>query len=205
MLKLDHIAVACETLDEGRAYVEQALGVSMQPGGKHARFGTHNLLLGLADGIYFEVIAVDPDAPAPHGPRWFNMDHFSGAPKLTNWICQTDDMARALAAAPDGVGPAVELRRDDLIWQMAASRGGILPYDQCFPALISWGNSPHPSTRLAPSGARLLRLEIEHPLAENLRADLSGMFADDRISISNGDVMRMRAVFDTENGTRVLE
>ena len=61
MLTLDHIAVACTDLAEGTAWAEERLGVKMQTGGKHARYGTHNTLLGLADGLYFEVIAIDPD------------------------------------------------------------------------------------------------------------------------------------------------
>ena len=46
MLKLDHFAVAAETLEAGRAYAEEALGVTLRPGGQHAHFGTHNMLLG---------------------------------------------------------------------------------------------------------------------------------------------------------------
>ncbi|MEL6648491.1 MAG: VOC family protein, partial [Pseudomonadota bacterium] len=45
MLELDHLAIAAETLEDGREAVEAALGVSLQPGGQHAHFGTHNLLL----------------------------------------------------------------------------------------------------------------------------------------------------------------
>lgn len=28
----------------------------------------------MEDGMYLEVIAVDPDAPAPTRPRWFSLD-----------------------------------------------------------------------------------------------------------------------------------
>ena len=49
MLILDHIAVAATDLGHGTKWVEQALGVPMQPGGQHAHFGTHNTLLGLGD------------------------------------------------------------------------------------------------------------------------------------------------------------
>ena len=100
VLRLDHIAVACESLEEGRAWVEERLGKPLQPGGKHARFSTHNLLLGLEGGIYVELIAIDPDAPDPGRRRWFDLDDFSGAPKLTNWICATENLADALALAP---------------------------------------------------------------------------------------------------------
>ena len=77
MLELDHLAVSGETLEAGRAHVEDALGVTLQPGGQHRHFGTHNLLLGLEDGLYLEVITVDPSAPDPDYPRWFDLDRFA--------------------------------------------------------------------------------------------------------------------------------
>lgn len=40
----------------------------------HPQFGTHNRCLGMEDGIYLEVIAVDPEAPPPSRPRWFGLD-----------------------------------------------------------------------------------------------------------------------------------
>ena len=51
MLELDHIAVSGATLDDAAEAVEAALGVAMQPGGRHALFSTHNRLLGLDDGL----------------------------------------------------------------------------------------------------------------------------------------------------------
>ncbi|MDQ2088329.1 VOC family protein [Marimonas arenosa] len=204
MLKLDHIAVACEALEEGRAHVEQALGVSLEPGGKHARLGTHNLLMGLEDGVYFEVIAIDPEAPDPGLRRWFNLDDFQGAPRLTNWICQTDDLDDALALAPPQMGQPIELTRGDLRWMMAAGIDGRLPFDQGFPAIISWGASPHPSTRLKPSGLRLERLIITNPQAAALRAALAPLVSDARIVIEQGDV-GMRAEFSSPTGQKVLE
>ncbi len=83
---LDHIAVSGTTLPEAVAAVEEALGVRMQPGGEHAVFHTHNALLGLADGLYLEAIAINPDAPVPERPRWFDLDRFAGPARLTNWI-----------------------------------------------------------------------------------------------------------------------
>ena len=203
MMKLDHIAVAAETLDEGRAYVEEALGVPLEQGGKHTKLGTHNMLLGLEDGVYFELIAIDPDAPDPGLRRWFNLDDFSGAPRLTNWICQTGDLTDALALAPEQMGSPIELTRGDLRWMMAAGIDGRLPFDQGFPAIINWGDSPHPSTRLTPSGLRLERLVITNPEAEALRQALSLLISDARIVIEQGAV-GMRAEFSSASGQKVL-
>ena len=90
-MRLDHLAIAAETLEEGVAWAQERLGVSFMAGGKHERFGTHNQLLGLADGLYLEVIAVDPDAIC-EGPRWFALDDFKGPPRLANWICEASNI-----------------------------------------------------------------------------------------------------------------
>ena len=58
---LDHIAVSGETLAAAIDAVATTLGASMQPGGQHDVFGTHNALLGLEDGLYLEAIAIDPN------------------------------------------------------------------------------------------------------------------------------------------------
>ena len=101
LLAFDHIAVSAETLGEGVAYVEDALGVRLAAIGHHPHMATHNRLLGLGD-LYLEVIAADPDAPQPDWPRWFDLDHFSGPPRLTNWVARTNDLAAALATALPG-------------------------------------------------------------------------------------------------------
>ena len=71
MLVLDHIAVAAESLAEGAAHVEAALGVPLSDVGVHDLMGTHNRLLSLGPGLYLEVIAIDPEArpPAQGGRR----------------------------------------------------------------------------------------------------------------------------------------
>jgi catechol 2,3-dioxygenase-like lactoylglutathione lyase family enzyme len=70
----DHLVLAARDLDAGAAWLESLLGVKLAQGGKHARMGTHNRLLGLGDNFYLELIAIDPDAVAPGRPRWFGLD-----------------------------------------------------------------------------------------------------------------------------------
>ena len=62
VLRLDHLAVVAETLDEGVDWVETSLGLPMAGGGEHAAMGTHNRLLSLGD-VYLEVIAVNYKEP----------------------------------------------------------------------------------------------------------------------------------------------
>jgi hypothetical protein len=202
-MRLDHIAVSAATLDEGAAAVEAALGVPLAPGGQHANMGTHNRLLGLGD-IYLEVIAIDPDAQKPDWPRWFDLDRFSGAPRVTNWIVACDDLDAEVAAGPEGVGLPVALSRGDLSWRMAIPATGRLPFDDAFPALMRWNGTAHPATRLPDRGVRLTRLEVAHPDAAALRAALEGRFADPRLVIIEGSAKAIRGTFETPGGTRTL-
>ena len=113
MLELDHLVVAASTLELGVKWTEQKLGVAMQAGGKHPLFGTHNALLKLGETSYLEVIAIDPDAPAPIRARWFALDTFAEEPKLIHWVARTDDIeARVLKF--ENLGRILEASRADL-------------------------------------------------------------------------------------------
>lgn len=202
-MQLDHLAFAGDTLPAAVDAIESALGVAMQPGGQHALFGTHNYLLGMADGLYLEAIAIDPDAANPTRPRWFDLDRFTGSAHLTNWICQTDNIDETLSRLPADIGEPVALKRGDLHWQMAVPANGILPFDNLHPALISWQSTVHPSAVLTASGCALRRLVITHPDAAVLRAALSGEFDDPRVVFEPGPAAMM-AEIETPHGLRVL-
>ncbi|WP_323006391.1 VOC family protein [Pseudorhodobacter sp.] len=204
MLTLDHLALSATNLAEGVDLVEQALGVALAPGGTHALMSTHNRLLGLGD-IYLEVIAIDPAAPKPPHPRWFDLDHFTGAPRLTTWIVACDNLDTALATLPQAAGTPVDLQRGDLRWRMAVPANGRLPFGDAHPALIQWHGSAHPAQRLPDSGIRLALLEITTPDAAALNDALKGQFHDARVNIIPGPQKAMRASFSTPHGTRVLE
>lgn len=201
MAAFDHLAVSAATLDEGAAVVEAALGLPVGPGGVHPFMGTHNRLLGLGPGEYLEVIAIDPAAPAPPHPRWFRLDRFCGAPRLSNWIVRVEDLDAALVMAPDGAGQAVDLERGAYRWRMAVPADGCLPFDDAFPALIQWRGSLHPAAQLPDLGCRLVRLEIAHPEAEALRAALP--VSDPRLIVVPGE-RALRATIATPHGERHL-
>lgn len=203
MIEFDHIAISGATLAEAQAHVEEALGVPLQPGGAHDVFSTHNALLGLEDGLYLEAIAIDPEAPTPARPRWFDLDRFTGRPRLTNWICRTSDLDAALARMPAGMGAPVDLQRGDLRWRMAVPSSGILPFDNCAPALIQWQTAQHPATRLARSAVRLERLTVQHPQAEALQAVLAAYLDDDRIGFETAPP-GLVAAFATPHGPREI-
>ena len=201
-LELDHLAISAASLAEGVASIAALLGVTLAPGGSHPYMGTHNRLLSLGPGLYLEVIAIDPAATRPAQPRWFDLDRFSGPPRLTNWICRTDDLDAALAAAPPGMGPAQALSRGDYHWRFATPPTGILPFDDAHPALIQWQGPLHPAAALPDSGCRLRRLVVAHPDAGRLLLSLAAL-ADPRVDVVAGERAIM-AEIDTPDGLRVL-
>ena len=202
-LIFDHLAVSAMSLADGVGVVETALGVQVAGGGVHPHMATHNRLLGLGD-LYLEVIAVDPVALRPAWPRWFDLDAFQGAPRLTNWVARCEDISAAVADSPAGTGVPVALQRGDFRWQMAVPTDGKLPFDGGFPALIQWYGPLHPARSLPDVGVRLTRLEIAHPAATDLRAALAGRLHDQRVVIVQGAVPAMQASFSTPHGPRVL-
>lgn len=202
MLRVDHLAVVAGRLEAGVALVEDLFGVPMAGGGTHAAMGTHNRLLGLGD-LYLEVIATDPGAPVPARPRWFDMDRFSGPPRLANWVVATDDLEGALAAGPAGWGDPMVLSRGDYRWRMAVPLDGRLPLGGACPALIRWDGPLHPAAALPDHGLRLTRLEITHPDQKALRGALAGL-DDPRVVLRDGPAIALQAVIDTPDGPRVL-
>ncbi|QDC09002.1 VOC family protein [Oceanicola sp. D3] len=198
MIEFDHIAVLCGRLEEGVAYVEEALAVALSPGGQHAAFGTHNALLSLGGEEYLEVIAVDPEAPKPGRARWFDLDRFEGQPRIARWVCRVDDLGAAVAAHP-GAGVPLALTRGAYRWSMAVPEDGILPMNNMHPALMEW-QGPHPAPALPDVGVRLAELLVGHAEARDLK--LLGL-EDTRFRFMRGPT-RMAARFDTPGGVKWL-
>ena len=196
MLEMDHLVVVAERLEDGVARVESQLGVELQQGGKHDFMGTHNALLSLGPGLYLEVIAVDPDAPAPDRARWFGLDGFSGTPRLGNWVCRSDDLSTDLARAPEDMGAIMDAARGALRWQMVVPKHGQYPFEGAFPGMIQWKEGGHPSERLADRGVRLEKLEIATPSVEKLQSHLPEMFDSDKVWISAEPMTRLCARLD---------
>lgn len=204
MLGVDHIAISAGHLQEGVEYIETALGVPLEAGGSHLRFGTHNMLLNLGE-LYLEVIAIDPQVKAPFAPRWFDLDRFSGRPRPTNWICRTEAMRLALEAALPQTGPSVAVNRGDLNWLISVPETGILPFDNMAPALIDWLGIPSPAQKLPDRGCRLRQLKIAHPQAELLAAYLAAQLQDNRVLIEKAARPQLSVCLSTPTGEVVLE
>ncbi|SHH92962.1 VOC family protein [Pollutimonas bauzanensis] len=172
--RIDHIVVTAPSLTQGRDYLRQALGVEPQAGGEHPGMGTHNCLLRLGDDLYLEVIAADPQAPAPPRPRWFQLDdaHWNSRPQLATWVVRSNDIyGAAQAASPLAPGAVQAMTRAGLDWLITIPEDGALALQGAAPALIQWRTQAHPASGMQDAGCSLIRLEAFHPQA----AMLSGM------------------------------
>ncbi|AIY42415.1 hypothetical protein LT85_3257 [Collimonas arenae] len=166
---IDHLVVVAGTLAEGMEYVRQALGVELEAGGEHPRMGTHNCLLRLGDGLFLEVIAVNPGAPPPDRPRWFwldSLDH-DASPRLATWVVRTNDIHAVVAASPIALGTIEPMTRGQLNWLITIPGDGSLPLNGVAPTCIEWqAQQSHPASRLQNRGCSLLRLEAYHTEAQ---------------------------------------
>lgn len=185
MLTLDHIVIAAPSLSEGVAYVRDLTGIEMPKGGEHPHMGTHNHLLRLGEDQFLEVIAVNPDAPAPDRPRWFGLDHPVQSPRLAHWVVRCEDMAAMRPRMPEVLGPALSLTRGDLTWLLTVPEDGSLPMAGAMPSLLEWQADPLPPTRMQGAGATLQAFRVRHPQGDVIRQALADL-DDPRVSISTG-------------------
>jgi len=177
-LRLDHLIVACRDVERGTRYVEELLGVSLVEGGRHPGRGTRNVLLGLTNGAYLEVVGVDSTQPEPDAPRWLGVDDCE-EPRLVSWCvkhsCISEVPAVALSHGIDlgSVTSASRARPDGslLSWSFTDPRADRM--DGVVPFFIDWGASPHPSDDLD-SVASLVSVRVQHPQADRIE----GLFTE---------------------------
>ncbi|XDZ66736.1 VOC family protein [Alphaproteobacteria bacterium LSUCC0684] len=201
--------IACSDLAAGIAYIKHTFGVDIPAGGQHHFMGTHNAVMAVGDGIYLEVIAVDPKLPAPPGPRWFGLDtrtlqdRLDVAPVLVHYVLRTDDMAATLAGLDEELlemlGPATLASRGDLRWKITLNTDGVPPFSGCIPALIEWQGVP-PQYGMAFKGPVFGQLKCLYPDAGRLQAWLemlgAGRLIEDKIiAIESGQPPGLMAEF----------
>lgn len=173
---LDHLVVAAATLEQGAAWCERLFGAAPAPGGRHPRMGTHNRLLAIGSAAfprsYLEIIAIDPDAPAPPRLRWFGLDDpalqaaLRVQPRLLHAVARCsgiDALLARLRALDADPGEAVAAERAGahgiLRWRIAGRADGRLLYGGALPTLIEW-EGPHPAGQLPASGVALDALAL---------------------------------------------
>ncbi|MEM9434874.1 MAG: VOC family protein [Pseudomonadota bacterium] len=204
LLEFDHIAVSCTDLQRDAQTLESRLNVPLAQGGHHPTMGTYNRLLSLGPSAYFELIAIDPEAPPPGRPRWFGLDQFSGPARLTNWILRCQDLDDALAVLPSGFGTPMTLQRGNLRWRMAVPETGILPFEGWAPALIEWQSPTHPCQSLPDQNVRLDRLCLKHPQSTEMHALLAPLLEPGTIHFEPAERPALLAEFETPAGRVAL-
>jgi catechol 2,3-dioxygenase-like lactoylglutathione lyase family enzyme len=182
----DHLVLAARDLDRGTSWLEDRLGARLAQGGKHARMGTHNRLLGLGEGFYLELIAIDPEAPPPGRPRWFGLDRPqdlpADRPRLVHWVARSADIEREVAGRAD-LGEILRMERGEYRWRITVPPDGHLPGSGLVPTLIQWDVPFHPSDQLPESGCRLMKLEGFHPEADRIRSALAAFGLASRLDV----------------------
>jgi hypothetical protein len=174
---VDHLVVAAATLAQGVAWCEATLGITPGPGGRHELMGTHNRLFKIASAsyprAYFEIIAIDPEAPAPGRPRWFGLDDpalqqrlIDEGPRLIHFVARSSmlDMHRwgliAVGCKPgDPVAASRETPQGLLSWQILLREDGGLDCGGALPTLIQWPGA-HPADTMPDSGVTLESLTV---------------------------------------------
>ena len=207
--RVDHIVVVAPSLEAGGAFIQRRLGVQPQQGGEHVRMGTHNLVLRLGDTMYLEVISINPQAPSPPRPRWFELDRLSAQsePRLACWVARTTDLPASLAASSEYLGHGESMSRGSLEWSIAVPEDGSLPLNGAAPHLIQWNTVDHPASHMQDHGCRLVRLELFHPEPKRLQALLDSLhFAEPAVAVSveTAQIPGLVAHIETPQGLRSI-
>jgi catechol 2,3-dioxygenase-like lactoylglutathione lyase family enzyme len=210
--QIDHIVIACASLDQAVAYSERVLGVTPGAGGEHPLMSTHNrLILGITDKLlsaYIEFIAINPEAPKPAQPRWFGLDNpalqaqISAAPKLVHFVASVTDIdhaSTAVGALSYPSGAIRDITRADYRWRMTITPDGEQHEAGLIPTLIQW-SSVHPTSRMPQQGVSLQEVRCEHPDIERIRAAHEAIGLTAGVSYASASSPRLRAALMTPRG-----
>jgi hypothetical protein len=201
---IDHIVMTSPSLEAAAAFIAQTLGVEPQAGGKHARMGTHNLLLRLGESVYLEVLSLDHTAAAPQRPRWFGIDTLraDSLPTLSSWVARTTDIGATAAASCEPLGDIEPMSRGALNWLITIPADGAVPLG-VGPALIEWRTDAHPASTLPDLGLSLASLEVFHPEPTRVSRLLSSIGFMGSVYVSAGcagDSPHLLAHIETPQG-----
>jgi hypothetical protein len=202
LARVDHLVYATPDLNRGVEEIERLLGVRATQGGRHPGRGTRNALITLGPATYLEIIAPDPEQPAPDEPRSFGIDGLKES-KLVAWAAKGVDLKRLRDDAVRkgaGLGEVISgsRRRTDgvlLSWRYTDPRTVLA--DGLVPFFIDWGRSPHPAQTAAP-GASLVALRAEHPNAQSVRRLLLALGLD--LPVQSGPRAALVATIDSPRG-----
>lgn len=210
MNRIDHFTVGTANLMAGQATMTDILGVSVPTGSKHDAMSTHNCVCQAGNESFFELIAIDPDAPDPGRTRWFTLDdpstqdRIAERPRALCWVVNTPDLDAVVAASPVDLGEVVHFQRGERTWRLTVPKDGSLPEGGLVPAFIEWSPGPHPSSGQQDIGLRLKDILLTHPDPEGLTATLQALGVDHLATVQEGPLALAFEV-QTPIGTVVLD
>ena len=194
ILNLDHIVMGADRLEAGLADLTKRLAVEVPTGGKHPLMSTHNRLMSLGDGSFFELIAIDPEGPKPAQPRWYSLDdpatkeRLIKRPRALTWVVNTDDLDSVVAHSPVDLGEIIPVQRGDLTWRLTVPKDGHLAGEGLIPAFIEWDQKPPPGTKMPDLGVRLEEISLSHPDPKTLDNILTKLRVRQMVSLKEGPV-----------------
>jgi hypothetical protein len=171
--------------------------------------GTHNALVRLGERLYLEIIAIDPDAPAPPRRRWFDLDDgdlradLIGRPLLVHWVARARALERAVAACGYEPGPILPFSRNAYRWRITVPDDGRRPGRGVLPTLIEWESS-HPADALPHAGVSLEQLAATHPDPAPIRRSLERLGLGHDMRVTFDRVVRLAAMLRTPRGLVAL-
>ncbi|MEM1074036.1 MAG: VOC family protein [Pseudomonadota bacterium] len=190
--RIDHFAVGATSLDQGVAAMRTVLGVDVPRGGKHDAMSTHNCVMRAGKDSFFELISIDPDAPAPGRARWFTLDQpttrkrLAERPRALCWVVNTNDLDAIIATSSIDLGEVVHFTRGDRSWRLTVPKDGSLPMNGLIPAFIEWSPGPHPSTGQQDLGVTLETVRLHHPDPKGLQTILKTLAIDHLARVYEG-------------------
>src|ERR1700682_2616907 len=178
---LDHLVVAAASLEQGEDHLESVLGVRPRRGGKHVAMGTHNSVLRLGDGVYLELIAIDPDGIKPDRPRWFDLDRpslrasLAQGPRLIHWVARCADIEAAQKISAADHARVFPMTRAPYSWRITIPVDGHLPADGMVPTRLEAADANPPADTMADHHIGVVALAGAHPEPAAIRTALGNL------------------------------
>jgi hypothetical protein len=210
---LDHLVLGTGDLARGSAWLERFLGVTLSEIGRHPHMGTMNRLLSLGPSCYLELIATDPEAPAPSQPRWFGLDtqdvqdRITQRPRLIAWVARTAHIDVLDEKTGGILGAVRSMTRGDFRWRISVPKDGYPIEAGLVPNLIEWDVPIHPCERLLDQQCRLEWMEAAHPNPTKVKYLLDEMGLGDALKLTPSPPysgMTMCAYLRTPLGVKTL-
>ena len=205
-LRVDHLVYGVPgPLADAVADFEQRTGVAPAIGGRHPDLGTHNAVVSLGGGAYFEILCLDPEQQPSPKRLWMGMESLGEQPTMLTWatdragaLLETVAAARAAGYDPGDAADYSRLRPDGttLSWSLAyrhytraqmGAGGGVVPF------LIDWKGSASPAVT-APAGCELVGLRAEAVDFDGAAASLRALgIAPESLGLQRGAADRLCA------------